>query len=66
MWARIGRVYYGTSPEEVAEIGFDDKAFYEAIMMPKDNDQVQLVHENTGACKDLFKQWMEMENRELY
>lgn len=66
MWARIGRVYYGTSPEEVAAIGFDDKAFYEAIMMPKDNNQVQLVHEYTGACQDLFKQWMGMENRELY
>ena len=66
MWARIGKVYYGTSAEEVAEVGFDDKAFYEAIMMLKANDQVHLVHENSEACRNLFKQWMKMENRELY
>ena len=33
-WARIDKIYYGADRDDVAQIGFDDRFFYEEINKP--------------------------------
>lgn len=66
MWARIAVVYYGTSTNEVAGIGFDDRIFYEELAAQNANSLVRLEHKGSEACRELFRQWLTMEERILY
>ncbi len=66
MWARIDRVYFGCSTEEAAAIGFDDRVFYEAIANPWDNQIVVLEQHDSKACQDVFKEWMKLDNKQIY
>lgn len=66
MWARISKVYYGCNPEEVAEIGFDDKVFYDAIENPNSSGLITLEHIDSNECMKLFGDWMKMEDRKIY
>lgn len=66
MWARIEKVYYGCLPEEAAAIGFDDKAFYEAISSPDLNNIVVMEHHINKKCTEVFKTWLANEDRKLY
>ena len=64
LWARIGTVYYGTTEDEAAHGGFDDRRFYE-IMKNGSNDLVmeQLDHKENAK---LFDMWLEKEDRQMY
>jgi len=42
-WARIGKVYYGSTPQDVAAIGFDDQAFYEQLALPPGQRKVPAI-----------------------
>ena len=66
MWARISKVYYGCSTKDAAAIGFDDRAFYEAIANPADNKIVVLEHYNSQECLTLFEKWSKLEDRQTY
>lgn len=66
MWARIEKVYYGCLPEEAAAIGFDDKAFYEAISSPDLSNVVVMEHHINKKCTEVFKTWLANEDRKLY
>jgi guanine deaminase len=66
MWARISKVYYGCNPEQVAEIGFDDKVFYEAIGDPNSSGLIKLEHIDSKECLKLFGDWVKIEDRKTY
>lgn len=66
MWARISKVYYGSSTEEAALIGFDDRVFYEAIAKPNHQQMVELEHDDSKECKALFAEWSKLENKQMY
>ncbi|MCW2277665.1 nucleoside deaminase [Heliophilum fasciatum] len=66
LWARIDKVYYGCSPDDAAQIGFDDKLFYEVIANPSANPCVTLEQEDRESCLDLFKKWMGLPNKKPY
>lgn len=65
MWARIKRVYYGCSTEDAAAIGFDDSVFYEAIAA-SNHLVIQLEQVESHTCREVFKEWMQIENRQSY
>ena len=48
-WARISNVYEGCNYEDTADIGFDDKVFFENPIKPTTLDR--------GECVQLFKQY---------
>ncbi|ADY55924.1 Guanine deaminase [Syntrophobotulus glycolicus DSM 8271] len=66
MWARISKVYYGCTPEQVSKIGFDDKVFYEAIEDPNASGLISLEHSDSGECLKLLADWIKKEDRKLY
>ena len=64
MWARISKVYYGTTEKDAAAIGFDDARFYN-IINGNDNSLAmeQIDYEES---KKLFDKWMQNTQRQLY
>lgn len=66
MWARISKVYYGSTPEEAADIGFDDKKFYEAISSPNINSTLSLINKSSKECSTLFEVWSKIDNKKMY
>ncbi len=63
-WSRIKTVYYGTSEDDVAKIGFDDKKFYDYIKGDKKGLRLICI-EHTEALK-LLKKWEQKEDKEIY
>jgi guanine deaminase len=66
LWARIAKVHYGSTAEEVAALGFDDKAFYEAFINRDSNRFLTMEHQDNQQCRLLFQKWLALDNRILY
>jgi guanine deaminase len=66
MWARISRVCYGSTVEEAAAIGFDDKAFYEAFSGTDSNRFLTMEHHDDPRCRAIMQRWLKLDNRTLY
>lgn len=66
MWARISRVFYGSTVDEAAALGFDDKAFYEVYSSPDTNSIVKMEQYENPRCQSLFQKWLALEHRVLY
>ena len=62
-WARIGKVFYGCTAEDAAEIGFDDHAFYTELALPPEARKVPAVQ--VTACypeaRACFQAWADSE-----
>ncbi|MDD2781592.1 nucleoside deaminase [Sulfuricurvum sp.] len=63
-WARIPTVYYASSMDAAAEGGFDDRVFYEMILHPESSLDLRPIDAAKG--KELFRQWLDKNNRTLY
>lgn len=64
MWARITKVYSCMEIEDAAEIGFDDKPFYEEIFqyaVDKDINLIDVEFHKEENCKELFRKYYSME-----
>jgi guanine deaminase len=66
MWARISKVYYGSTTDEAAAIGFDDRTFYEALSNPDSNRLIAMEHYDNPLCDSLFQKWQKMDDRQSY
>ncbi len=63
-WARIGTVYFGATDIDAAKAGFDDKHFYE--MLDRENNGLTLKQIDAKESVELFEQWMQKSDREMY
>ena len=66
MWARISKLHYGCTTDEAADIGFDDRAFYEAFSTPSMNQFIVIEHNDNPSCHSLFEKWLKMDGRKIY
>lgn len=66
MWARISKLYYGCMPEDIAAIGFDDKAFYDAIINPESNTFLKMEQYDIPQCRMILEKWLQLDKRVLY
>jgi len=64
MWARIAKVYYGTTEKDAAAIGFDDARFYNIIN--GDDNSLAMEQIDYKESKKLFDKWMQNTQRQLY
>ena len=65
-WAHIGRIFYGNTREDAAEIGFDDNYIYEELDKPlaeRAIPAVSLLHEE---ALESFRLWDSQENKTEY
>jgi tRNA(Arg) A34 adenosine deaminase TadA len=67
-WARISKVYYGCTPADAEDIGFDDAEFYRELARPAEARrtpavQMTALHEEARKC---YQTWMETATRTAY
>ncbi len=65
-WAKIGKVYFGCTRDDAAEIGFDDKYIYDVIKGTADHKKVDLEQKDRSICLEAFKEWKANENKVQY
>jgi guanine deaminase len=65
-WARIKRLVYGTTRDDVAEIGFDDSLIYDVIRGEAEADQMELVNLDRGGCREVLEEWERRPGRRVY
>ncbi len=64
LWANIRALYYGCDRKDTDAIGFRDDAFYEFL---EGKSQLLSMNELGKAdCQALFKDYTNLENKELY
>lgn len=62
MWANIKTVYYGTTAEQAADIGFRDDYMYKFISQGRqDNTVMEMHHRHSHMCKKLFDDYAKQE-----
>lgn len=65
-WARLRAIYFAASAEDAAQAGFDDRAFYDQLRLPREERAVpmkQLMPEQGLAA---FRIWERKENKIQY
>jgi guanine deaminase len=65
-WARIKRLVFGTTRDDVAEIGFDDSLIYDVIRGEAEADQMELVNLDRGGCREVLEEWQAKPGRRVY
>lgn len=64
-WARIGKLYYGTTKNDVATIGFDDSFIYDIIKGEAD-PQVEETNTDRQSCLELLDEWEKKPDKMMY
>jgi guanine deaminase len=65
-WARIRRLIFGTTREDVAEIGFDDSLIYEVIRGEAEAEQLEVVNLDWEGCRAVLEEWERRPGRRVY
>ena len=65
-WANISTVYYANTRHDAAHIGFSDEFIYNELEKENTNKQVQLIHIENPAAKEVFNKWLQKEDRVEY
>jgi len=56
-WAKIKKLYYGSTREDAASIDFDDKYIYDVIKGIAKELQVEVLQINREECLEPFRKW---------
>lgn len=64
-WARIKRIHYGTTTEEVANVGFDDSNIYR-ILKGEQSSGIEFMTIEREACQELLKEWENKQDKQMY
>lgn len=65
-WSRISEVYYASTQNEAARIGFDDRYIHEQLSLRKDLRDVKLHHHPLNEANALFQMWEHDEEKTPY
>lgn len=65
-WARPDRVYYGSTQEDAANIGFDDAFIYKEIPLPYSERSIAFEQLGHDIAIKAFQLWEEKEDKTEY
>ncbi len=65
-WARIERVYFASTREDAARIGFDDSRIYRELALPIGVRSVAMERVASDEADGLMDAWMSKGDRTLY
>jgi guanine deaminase len=65
-WARIKRLVYGTTREDVAGIGFDDSLIYQVIRGEAEAEEMEMVNVDREGCRAVLEEWERKPGRRMY
>ncbi len=56
-WARIGKVWFGNTRSDAADIGFDDDFLYRELAQPMDDRSLKMGQILPSEAKQAFQEW---------
>ncbi|WNQ12476.1 nucleoside deaminase [Paenibacillus aurantius] len=56
-WARPAAIYFGSTKEDAASIGFDDAFIYEELDRPMEKRSIPMIRKVTAATGEPFQAW---------
>ena len=65
-WARPKIVYYANNREDAANIGFDDSMIYEEMKVAIVDRKIPIVSLSREDAFNIFKEWMERTEKNVY
>ncbi len=65
-WARLEKVYYGSTQVDAANIGFDDQFIYDEIPLPYAERRIPFIQIARDIAIEPFQKWSEKEDRTDY
>lgn len=65
-WARPGKIYFGCTKKDAADIHFDDSFIYEEIPLPVDKRSIPTVQFLRDEAVEAFKAWTNKEDKIEY
>lgn len=65
-WARLDKVYFANSRDDVAEIGFDDSMIYEELGKDVDQRSIPFERHSDARARSVFDEWLATEDKTRY
>ncbi|HLT32251.1 MAG TPA: nucleoside deaminase [Aquaticitalea sp.] len=65
-WARPDKVYFGSTQQDAANIGFDDEFIYKEIPLPYDKRSIPFEQLARDIALEPFQKWSEKEDKTRY
>lgn len=65
-WARIGKIYYGCTRQDAAEIGFDDELIYDVLSGKARHARLEEEQIERDTCLQTFRRWNESSDKTRY
>lgn len=65
-WARLDKIYYGANQEDAANIGFDDRFFYQEINKPINDRTIPEERLLAEEAKTVLAQWYAKQDKIAY
>jgi guanine deaminase len=65
-WARLDRVWYASTREDAAAIGFDDAVIYAEIGLPIEGRQLKMTRLLRAEARAVFDAWLKKADRVPY
>ncbi len=65
-WARIDKIYFAANRDDAAEIGFDDRFFYEQLNKPLGDRIIPEQQILQSEAKAVLAEWFEKEDKIVY
>lgn len=65
-WARLEKVYYGSTQIDAADVGFDDQFIYDEIPLPYKERKIPFIQVARDVAMEPFNKWSEKDDRIEY
>jgi guanine deaminase len=65
-WSRLKKLYFGTTRDDVAVIGFDDSLIYDILNGKAQVVQMETINVGRDDCLGLLKEWDAKPDKVLY
>ncbi len=65
-WARLATIYYTSTREDAARIGFDDAALYQEVGRALHQRQLPMVRCESDEAAQLMHEWLAKEDKIPY
>ncbi|MCA9110083.1 MAG: nucleoside deaminase [Planctomycetaceae bacterium] len=66
LWARLDRVWYANTRDDAAQIGFDDRTFYDEIARPLPMRHLPMHELLRSEAQAAFTAWQRLEGKTVY
>jgi guanine deaminase len=65
-WARLSKVYYASTREDAAQIGFDDSFIYDQLVLPLNARKIAMIPLMREQALEAFREWEKSQTKIQY